>query len=313
MGYKSSVRERNLVQRFRDAFTALVKRSIARTPGTEPVPTTIPEAPSAPETPVVAPAARPRRPLDSAQDIAWHYDTYLGDYRAVYGEILQAHRPTDVEELLRYEMESAGLADGMRVLDAGCGFCGPAIWFAQRRDITVDGITLGTDMAEAARRAVAAARLSDRITVREGDFHHLSDLFPEKTFDRVLFLETIGYFRSLDQVLNGAYHVLKPGGAIYVKDWYVKDHAPGTEEFEIAEQLNRKVYEEYGYNNIRRIEIVEAVLRAGFEIVTEQVLPIDINPEIMFGFDARVGNTWPQYIRNNIVYTIPYELLARRA
>ena len=65
--------------------------------------------------------------------------------------------------------------------------------------------------------------MENQITVREGDFHHLASIYPANSFDRILFLETICHAQDYKQVLEQAWKVLKPGGFLYIKDFYCQD------------------------------------------------------------------------------------------
>src|SRR5262245_1173717 len=60
----------------------------------------------------------------------------------------------------------AGIQSGQRVLDAGCGVCGPSIDIATSiKDVCIDAVTLSPLQAKIARQAVKAAELADRIEI----------------------------------------------------------------------------------------------------------------------------------------------------
>jgi cyclopropane fatty-acyl-phospholipid synthase-like methyltransferase len=166
-----------------------------------------------------------RKPI-KAQDpasVKKYYDETTAAYIEGFGEVFQGSRPESTEDLLNYLVEAAGLLDGMKILDAGCGVCGPAIWFAEHRNLKVEALTLSPVQVHEAKARVAARGLTNRITVREGDFHRLAKLYRPETFDRVLYLETICHARDYRQVLTEAMRVLKPGGYLYIKDFYCQD------------------------------------------------------------------------------------------
>lgn len=246
------------------------------------------------------------------QEIDLHYQRLLPTYRETYGSILQAVRPANVEELLAQEMKTMGLVDGMHILDAGCGLCGPSIWFAQRCRLQVTAVTLSKILVEQARRSVDEAGLSGEITVLESDFHHLSGSFPAQSYDRVMFLETIGYSHDLPRVLRGAHQVLKPGGCLYVKDWFRNQWPPGSREQGLCDQILRTVYEEYRWVTFSREELHLAVQEAGFQILHSAPVPFQPDPTVMLSFDAAAGHTWTQFIADGFAFGQPSELLARR-
>jgi len=221
---------------------------------------------------------------------------YCQEYADHYGEILQAYRPSDIEQLLATELEGMRVEDGMRLLDAGCGFCGPAIYIAQRMGVTIEGLTLGEAMADRARRAVGDAGLSKRIRVRTGDFHELNRIYPARSFDRVYFLETIGYAKPVEAVLRSAWEVLKPGGGIYIKDWATRDFPPGSESERLLHVTRAGVLKEYGYRMYDKRELPSRLTECGYKVRFARRLGFDNDPTWMNCFDRAVGFSWDQFL-----------------
>lgn len=168
-----------------------------------------------------------------------YYDEWTPRYRASFGDTFQACRPKETDDLHRYLLESAGVVDGERILDAGCGVCGPSVYFATHRRVAIDAVTVSNEQAATARRLVADACLSDRITVHHGDFHRLDELFAPTTFDRVLFLESLSHAADPMEPLRAAFAVLKPGGTVYVKDFFEKHHDDAGERRRAQETIVR--------------------------------------------------------------------------
>jgi hypothetical protein len=46
-------------------------------------------------------------------------------YIRCYGDVLQSYRPFDFNQMMHDEMQRMRLTNGMKILDAGCGVCGP--------------------------------------------------------------------------------------------------------------------------------------------------------------------------------------------
>jgi ubiquinone/menaquinone biosynthesis C-methylase UbiE len=185
---------------------------------------TAPEASAQPQT--GGPIRDARLPIQSqsAVDVKHYYEEKTAAYIEGFGDVFQGSRPASTSDLLDYILKAADINDGMKVLDAGCGVCGPAIWFAQHRDVWIESLTISPLQVRYARARVAAQCLENRITVREGDFHHLADIYPHNSFDRVLFLETICHASDYRQVLKHVMKVVKPGGFLYIKDFYCQDY-----------------------------------------------------------------------------------------
>lgn len=164
------------------------------------------------------------------------YDAHSADMLACAGHTFQcrivlpdeSNWREDLGAGMRWMAEVAGVRDGDRVLDAGCGVCGPATDLARAYpQVTVDAVTISPVQVQLGRELVAEAGLSDRITVHEGDYHELP--FPDATFDRVMCLETVGYSYDHDRMMAELRRVLKPGGVVYVKDVY-RIETPLTEQ-----------------------------------------------------------------------------------
>jgi ubiquinone/menaquinone biosynthesis C-methylase UbiE len=111
----------------------------------------------------------------------------------------------------------AGVRDGDRLLDAGCGVGGPAIAIADGHPgCTVDGVTVSTVQVALGRRAVVDRGLEPRISISRADYHYLP--FANDSFDVALFLESCGYSPDRHALFGEATRVVRSGGRIYVKD-----------------------------------------------------------------------------------------------
>ena len=111
----------------------------------------------------------------------------------------------------------AGIRAGERVLDAGCGAGGPAVDIARAfPDVQIEGVTLSEAQAAHALLLTREAQLESRVRIHVADYHALP--FNEATFDRALFLESIGYSPDLGLLFREIFRVVRPGGEIYIKD-----------------------------------------------------------------------------------------------
>lgn len=111
----------------------------------------------------------------------------------------------------------AGIAPGMRVLDAGCGFGGTIALLNERMaGLTLAG--LNVDPRQLARAAATVrARPGNAIAFQAGDACALP--YADASFDRVLAVECIFHFPSRPAFLREARRVLKPGGALVLSDF----------------------------------------------------------------------------------------------
>jgi ubiquinone/menaquinone biosynthesis C-methylase UbiE len=176
----------------------------------------------------------------SPEGVGLYYDEWTSRYQASFGDTFQACRPTETSDLHRYILESSGVQDGERILDAGCGVGGPSMYFAAHRKITIDAVTVSAVQVATARRLILEAGLSKRIWVHLGDFHKLHERFPEATFDRVLFLESLSHAADPTEPLRSVFKVLKPGGIVYIKDFFEK-HYDDVERQELVREMIARV------------------------------------------------------------------------
>ena len=69
-------------------------------------------------------------------------------------------------------MEGLGCSPGATVLDAGCGAGHVALYMAREGGFRVEGIDLSPRHIAKARQNVQLAGMSDRLPVRQGDYHN---------------------------------------------------------------------------------------------------------------------------------------------
>src|SRR4051812_17510828 len=79
-----------------------------------------------PKSPLKAEAPATNTP----EKVGKFYNETTTKFLQVYGEIIQAFRTNKVEDYLAYTLQSAELKADMKIVDAGCGICGPASYFA---------------------------------------------------------------------------------------------------------------------------------------------------------------------------------------
>jgi ubiquinone/menaquinone biosynthesis C-methylase UbiE len=158
-----------------------------------------------------------------------YYDRTTPLYLEEIGSTLQAglfqgHSPAgaqdggDAQRNSNLIMASrAGIRPGHRVLDAGCGVCGPAIDIARAVvGVRIVAVTISPVQVDIAAQRVADAGLAERIEVRQADFHALP--FADAEFDVVCFFESLSHSDNVLVALREAARVLKPGARLYVKD-----------------------------------------------------------------------------------------------
>jgi cyclopropane fatty-acyl-phospholipid synthase-like methyltransferase len=196
-----------------------------------------------------------------------HYEVNQEAYLKNYGKIIQAHRTSNEEELLEYISNNARLQKGQTILDAGCGFGGPSIHFAQKFEATVEGLTLSASQADTMRKAIEQSKLDNTVNVQEGDFHQLDKYYKTDNFDRILFLESLGHAGNITTVIRSANKVLKPGGMIYIKD-FVKRELPNS-AYDKEQIIGLKeMSEKFRYNTLDIYHTIFTLRNEGFDLVS---------------------------------------------
>lgn len=145
---------------------------------------------------------------------------------------------TCVAEDLAYIVKTAGLSPVQAILECGCGNGFVAGRLMQMLPgIGYTGCDLSSSQVQLARQLNPGAR------IRELSYEDLD--FPAACFDRVLFLETLGYCSAVDVMLEHLFRVLKPGGKVFVKNpgQKIVDRA----EFEAQSAVLQPVASEYGF------------------------------------------------------------------
>lgn len=203
------------------------------------------------------------------------YDRWTDLFLRGFGPVLQAgivktgEPPReDPQRSILALAERAGLRDGDRVLDAGCGVAGPAMIIASRYpNVVVDAVTNSVRQCAIARSEVAAAGLTQRVRPHLANYEQLP--FAPGSFDQVLFFESTGYATDLTATYGEACRVLKAGGRLYVKDVFCSSASLSESERQEMAAFDQL----WGCVRSKTLaETVEAIADAGLEVVSASPL-----------------------------------------
>lgn len=173
-------------------------------------------------------------------------------------------------------IEHAGLQDGDRVLDIGCGTGIVARRAAGHvgEEGTVVGLDINEGMLEVA--AAASAELTPAIEWRQGDATDLP--FPDKAFDVIFCQQALQFIEDPAATLREMHRVLAPDGRIAIS--VLRSLAFNAGYDELAEALERHVSADAGrmmrspFRGYTRDELRTLAEDAGFR---EPVVTIEIS------------------------------------
>ncbi|MEO8195847.1 MAG: class I SAM-dependent methyltransferase [Thermoanaerobaculia bacterium] len=246
----------------------------------------------------------------SSQRVASYYHEWHERYMAAFGDTFQSQRTADLGELFTHIADQAELVPGMRVLDAGCGIAGPALWLARHRGVKVAALNIsGVQVAEA-RTRVDAAGAGESVTVTQGDFHRLEELYPPDSFDAVLFLESLVHSDHPQLALAAAHRVLRPGGVLYVKDLFERARIADRAERARVRRVVANVNRHFCLNVKAQGEFLAALAGAGFALEWLREPPLATSHDLGNAFVA--ANAIDIYEGSPVTFLDWLELKARK-
>lgn len=117
------------------------------------------------------------------------------------------------EAMLALTAARAEIADGMEILDLGCGWGSFTLWAAEHfPDSRVLGVSNSLSQGDFIR-GLAAARGLDNVEVATAD---MNDFAPGQSFDRIVSVEMFEHLRNWPRFLKLLSSWLKPGGKLFV-------------------------------------------------------------------------------------------------
>ena len=173
-----------------------------------------------------APGDARHPPGPRAGDSRVHYDTpprafeLLLDRNMNYssGYYPRGDESLDDGQVAKLERIGRGLdlARGDRILDLGCGWSGPALYYAERHGCRVTGVTVSEVQRDYGLSWAARRGLGEQLRI---DVRSVMDLtYADAAFDHVMFLESIIHMPEKDAILARCRKWLRPGGRIVIQE-----------------------------------------------------------------------------------------------
>lgn len=145
------------------------------------------------------------------------------------------------EAMLALTCERAGLADGQRILELGCGWGSLTLWMAEHYpNARITGVSNSRTQrefleAEAARRNLGNVTI---LTADMNDFEAEAD-----AHDRVVSVEMFEHMKNYRRLMARVAEWLKPGGQLFVHIFTHKDFAYHFEGADPSDWITRYFFE----------------------------------------------------------------------
>lgn len=165
----------------------------------------------------------------NSQSLALHFGYWEDDTRTDFEAQLNTNRQLAMR---------AGLKQGQKILDAGCGIGGSAVWLAETYGAQVFGITLSADQVRHATENAAKRGVSHLAKFSQQDYTNVN--VEPASFDVVWALESVSCALVKREFFVEAFRVLKPGGMLVLSDGFRRKRPFGNREDEdLMEQFLR--------------------------------------------------------------------------
>ncbi len=243
--------------------------------------------------------------------VAEYYDKYTQSYiDSGYGNILQAHRSTNIDELITVICTMAQIKDGLKILDAGCGVCGTAILIAERYNVDITSITNSKVQKEIALNNLNNAQnLKGNINVICYDFHNINKILKHEDYDIILMLESYGHSPNKKKLIKNISTLLKKNGLFYIKDYFQKDIIGSRERQRKMKKGIKSLKKSYKYNLPNLYDTIKFLQENKLELETIRRNPIKIGVQYFLKNFEKINNLDHDKKSEKYSYLQPLELV----
>lgn len=169
----------------------------------------------------------------------------------------------------------AGVKQNDLIFDAGCGVGGSGIWLAKERGAQVIDLNIVDKQLIRGKDLVKKRNLTQKVDFVKGDYQELP--FKDGVFDVFWSLESIEHATNLEDFMQEAFRVLKPGGKIIIAGTFLGKRVISSEEkrqmdvgqsvagcfndFRTA-QANIEIMKEIGFANVQNLDKTAWVIKS---------------------------------------------------
>ena len=168
------------------------------------------------------------RPNDKER-IRDHYNRVSPYYYSLWGEHLHHGYWIDGNEtkeqaqiqLIEHLAQAAGIGQGCRNLEVGCGVGGSRSYLAKHYRAHATGITISPIQVEMAAEAAAREKATADFLLMDAEAMQFDEMF-----DVIWSIESISHYEDVAKFFVSAAQFLKPGGPLALLDWFKKEILP---------------------------------------------------------------------------------------
>jgi cyclopropane fatty-acyl-phospholipid synthase-like methyltransferase len=178
--------------------------------------------------------------------------------REAYGEDIGQHSWVGAEEL-REDIQRLKLSPSSRLLDLGCGPCGPLTFILATVGCQGTGVDLSPSALQVGRVRAASLGIDASLSVQEADLNEPLSFAP-RSFDAAISLDVVLHLRDREKFFDEVARLLPPGARFLVTDAGVVTGSVSNEEVRKRSAQGYTQFVAAGWNE----ELLES---AGFRLI----------------------------------------------
>lgn len=150
----------------------------------------------------------------------WDLKRGLSLHYGIWGKDTKNFKQS-LENTNRILMELSTISESDKVLDAGCGVGGAALYINENKNAEVVGITLSEKQVAYATHAAKVKNATGKVSFLLMDYANTS--FEDESFDVVWACESVSTAIDKTTFIKEAFRILKKGGKLILSDFFLSD------------------------------------------------------------------------------------------